>query len=93
MIFQQEIKDKVLELKIQGKTYRFIAYELSIKWPLICGGKIRPRNFNDVDIAKIVQQLEEEGRLPIGKSTKFHNEVKNLPRGRNRKTVVREGAK
>lgn len=92
MKYPQEIKNRVLELKKEGLAHRFIASELSRSWPNYCG-ITRPRNWNDVDISRIVKELENEGKLPVGGATSFHDKVRNLPRGKNRKTVVREGAK
>jgi len=85
MIYPQEVKDLVLELKRAGLANRFIAHELSRKWPLCSGGPKRRRNFNDVDIGRIVEQLEAEGLLPVGHATLFHKKVRNLPRSKSRK--------
>lgn len=85
MIYPQEVKDKVLELKRAGLAHRFIAHELSRKWPLGSGGPKRRRNFNDTDVGRIVEQLEEEGLLPVGHASLFHKKVRNLPRSKSRK--------
>jgi hypothetical protein len=80
MNYPQEVKDRVLELKKTGLAHRYIAYQMSREKPLSCGGPKRPRNFNDVDIARIVEQLEKEGKLPVGRASLFHRKVRSLPR-------------
>ncbi len=82
MIFPQDVKYRVLELKKEGRAHRYIAYELSRQWPLQRGGPKRPRNWNDIDVGKIVKELEEDGFLPEGGATKFYKKVRSLPRGK-----------
>ena len=85
MDFQQEVKDRVLELKKAGKAHRYIAHELSRSWPHQRGGTKRLRNWNDYDVGKIVKELEDEGLLPEGGATKFYKHVRSLPRSKRYK--------